>query len=289
MTENNSGEVLQEVLDAADSVLENAGEAVDSARTLNSRDLGIGITIGATVGFAGGYFLLRKKLQTKFEKIADEEIAAMREHYNQKLLALDGEKEKEKLEDVLEKQEYATKGEGVVPYHKISVTQEEEDEAAELEDEVAITEPATVTNIFNRDSEPVVELDWDYAAEAKNRTDPAVPYVIHKDEHDNNEKDYEQITLTYFEGDDVICDTNDKIIEDQDGVVGLGNLSRFGHGSGDPKIVYVRNDKLKVDIEVVHSDGKYAIEVAGFKEDELKHSDSMRRRLPRRSEYDASD
>jgi len=94
-----------------------------------------------------------------------------------------------------------------------------------------------------------------------------------------------QFTLTYFEGDDVLCKDDDTVIRDQDATVGLGNLSKFGHGSGDPNIVYVRNEELKVDLEIVHSDGKYAVDVAGFKEDELQHS-SMRRRSPRRSEYD---
>ena len=105
-----------------------------------------------------------------------------------------------------------------------------------------------------------------------------VPYVIHKDEYFNNERDYEQITLTYFEGDDVLSDSNDTPIDDQDAMVCLGNLGKFGHGSGDPNVVYVRNVELELEIEIVHSDGLYSEEVHGIPDDELKHSDRRKRR-----------
>jgi hypothetical protein len=151
-------------------------------------------------------------------------------------------------------------------------------------------EAPTVVNVFNNGEDPEVEMTdaWDIEEELKNRS-PEVPYVVHRNEHEEGPEgpdEYEKFTLTYFEGDDILCKEDDTVITDPDAVIGLGNLSRFGHGSGDPNIVYVRNDTLKVDLEIVHSDGKYATEVAGFKEDEIQHS-SMRRRSPRRSEYDA--
>jgi hypothetical protein len=79
----------------------------------------------------------------------------------------------------------------------------------------------------------------------------------------------------------------DEVIDEQDELIGLANLSRFGHGSGDPNIVYVRNEEKKLDIEIVHSDRKYAVEVHGFADDEIRHS-SMKRRSPRRSDDDNS-
>lgn len=283
-------EVAQEVLDAADSVLEEASEAVDAAREWNGRDVGLGIIFGLGTGIAVGAFgsvwILGKRLKTKYEELAEAEIADMRTYYNKKLRSLELQGEKKTLDEVSKDLGYAIEGRdggGQVPYHKVG---SEPDKPEEPGDE----EAPIVENVFvNNGDDPEVEMEeaWDYDAEAAKRA-PEVPYVIHRDEYNETPDGYDQYTLAYFEGDDVLCKEDDSVVEDQDEVIGLGNLSRFGHGSGDRNIVYIRNEKLKVDLEVVHSDGKYAQQVHGFSEDELQHS-SMRRRLPRRSEIDDSD
>lgn len=270
--------------EAAEVVSEEAADTAATLRGWNPREGGLfllGAGLGLVGGVAIGYGFAGKRLRTKYEEIADQEIAGMKEHYDSKLRALDNQTEKKTLDDVAKELKYATEGKdggGKVPYHLIG---SEPDKPAET----------VVQNVFvqNSNEDPEVEMSdgWDYALEVAGRT-PGVPYVIHRDEFDEESQEtegYEQYTLTYFEGDDVLCRDDDTVITDQDATVGLGNLSKFGHGSGDPNIVYVRNEELKINLEIVHSDGKYAVDVAGFKEDELQHS-SMRRRSPRRSEYD---
>jgi hypothetical protein len=118
---------------------------------------------------------------------------------------------------------------------------------------------------------------WDYAAELEKRGDD--PYVIHIDEFRQNEPEHSQTTVTYYEKDDVLLDEREQdLISDLDGVVGLNNLQLFGHGSGDPNVVYVRNDAIDSDFEICRNPGSYAEEVHG-----LKHSDEpgKRRRTPR--------
>ena len=56
----------------------------------------------------------------------------------------------------------------------------------------------------------------------------------------------------------------------------VGDL-RFGHGSNDPNVVYIRNDRLKAEYEVLLNSGSYQEEILGQKfekeaKDELKHS-----------------
>jgi hypothetical protein len=272
-----AGKVAEKAIDVvADAAEEIAGESAEIAvatRGLSPRDVGIlfgGIGVGAAVGFAGGYFLLRHKLELKYENFADKEIAGMKEHYNAKLRALEGQEEKKTLDELTKELQYAQEAndlEGKIPYHKVG---------SEPDKPVVET-----LNVFDQ-PEPEIEEEIDVYSLPR---DPEVPYIIHKDEYDITPDGYEQYTLTYFEGDDVLSDDRDRVIEDQDKTVGLGNLSKFGIGSGDPNIVYIRNEELKVDIEVVHSDGKYATEVHGFQDDELKHS-SMRRRPPRRFDDD---
>lgn len=273
--------------DAAEVVAEESAQVAAATRGLNPRNVGFlfgGLGVGIFVGSFGTHVLLSKMLKTRYEKIADEEIASMKEHYDNRLRALNNKEEKATLDDVAKDLKYATEGEdggGKIAYHRIG------SEPDKTQDPDA---PPVVQNVFVQNSEdPEVPMEpgWNYAEEVSNRQ-PGVPYVIHRDEYQegiDGDVQFEQFTLTYFEGDDVLCRDDDTVITDQDATVGLGNLAKFGHGSGDPNIVYIRNEELKVDLEIVHSDGKYAVDVAGFKEDELQHS-SMRRRSPRRSEYD---
>lgn len=276
--------VIDVAANAAEDVAEESTQVAAATRALSPRNVGFlcgGLGVGLVIGSFGTHVFLSKLINKRYESIANEEIATMKSHYDRKLRALENREEKALLEDAGKEIQVRTEGgedgSGVVNYAGMYQGGSEPDKPQ-------------LQNVFEQDADPEVEMSdaWDAAVELANRT-PDVPYVVHRSEHEEGPGDpdeYEKYTLTYFEGDDVLCREDDTIIEDQDEVVGLGNLIRFGHGSGDPNIVYIRNDKLRVDLEVVHSDGKYATEVAGFKEDELQHS-SMRRRSPRRSELDA--
>jgi len=101
--------------------------------------------------------------------------------------------------------------------------------------------------------------------EKRNRTEEA-PYILTKDEFMENDSEYTQSTVTYFGGDKVLIDSREDMIEEVDMTVGLGNLERFGHGSGDPNVLYVRNDRLELEFEILLSRGKYSKEVAGLEE-----------------------
>lgn len=278
--------------DVAEEVAEESADIAVAARAMDPRNLGFlfgGAGIGVAVGAASAYLILNKRLRLKYEAIADEEIGTMRDQYRKKILAMENEQEKTVLDQVATEIKTRTDGGrdggGVTPYHQMY--QGSEPDKTLDETKYDDDQPTAVQNVFvnGEDPEPLMEDGWDYNEEIQKRS-PGAPYIIHRDEfNEPNGDEWEQYTLTYFEGDDTLCRDDDTIIPDKDETVGVANLSRFGHGSGDPNIVYIRNEELKVDLEVSHSDGKYAVDVAGFKEDELQHS-SMRRRSPRRSEYD---
>lgn len=116
--------------------------------------------------------------------------------------------------------------------------------------------------------------DWNYEEELKTRR-PDRPYIIHRDEFFSNENDYRQCSLMYYAGDSILCDENDVPVYNPERIVGE---LRFGHGSGDPSIVYSRNEKLEAEYEIILDDGYYQTEVLGhevehdFDKNELKHS-----------------
>lgn len=121
----------------------------------------------------------------------------------------------------------------------------------------------------------LVDEDWNYDEEVPKRG-PEVPYILHRDEFFADEKGYDnQTTLTYYQGDDVLCDENDVPIYNPERAVGK---LIFGHGSGDPNVVYVRNEKLEAEYEVLLDQGHYVVEVLGgqvgdaLEKPDLKHS-----------------
>jgi hypothetical protein len=96
------------------------------------------------------------------------------------------------------------------------------------------------------------------------------PYVISLAEFQNDEEDFDKITLRYFEEDDTLNDELGSRRGDDSTIpiesVGAANLERFGVGSTDENIVYIRNEQLKIDFEVIRDEGSYTSTVLGLPE-----------------------
>ena len=133
---------------------------------------------------------------------------------------------------------------------------------------VVVDEPVLKSVFAGSDDE------WDYDTELATRSE-AEPHIIHVDEFYENETEYSQSTLTYYVGDDILADAQDSPVYNFHGIVGT---MKFGHGSGDPNVVYIRNDKRKAEYEIFKHDGLFSVEVMGLSiEDnarvkDLKHS-----------------
>lgn len=152
-----------------------------------------------------------------------------------------------------------------------------EDKMAETREILAEGEREIRKNVF-RNNEIAGEEVWNQEVEDQRRLEET-KYVITRDEYRENGTDFEMADLTYYEGDGVLSDGKDSPISDIDTIVGEDNL-KFGYGSMDQNVVYIRNEDLSVDFEVARSMGKYSVEVLHFDDsDELKHSD---RKLGRR-------
>lgn len=114
---------------------------------------------------------------------------------------------------------------------------------------------------------------WNYETEVAQR-DEELPYILHRDEFMEDERSFAQITLTYYSGDDILCDQENTPVPNHQKIVGE---LKFGHGTPDPNCVYIRNAKLRAEYEVIRDDGSYAVEVLGGELEppsvtELKHS-----------------
>lgn len=249
-------ELTEVVAEVAEEVAEQATSVAVASRTLSQRDITLvvgGLSIGIAGGCIIGYFVTKRQLQTKYSELAEIEIAEMKRHFRAKEKAA-----KPELDEVMQNLGYKNEDEKEIVEEEILNTIDEDKSIRKFQ------------NVFKPNDDIPLKDNWDYATEVKSRI-PDVPYVIHADEYAQNEKNYTQTTLTYYEDDDVLSDERDNVIEDQDETIGLANLSKFGHGSNDVNIVYVRNDALEADYEVIRSTGSYAQEVHGF----VQHSDSV--------------
>lgn len=246
--------------DIVEEVVEEGAKLASTAIYVDKRALIVGSIFGGLVAAAAVYGAYRygvKETTAKYEEILKQEIAEAKAFY--KLANKQGE--------------FATPEQAVASLHPLPETELEEAVVALNKYQGRSDEEERSVNIF---TERTPEDDnFDLEEEMENRS-PNSPYVISSDEFMEAEEGYDQITITYYAGDDTLADDKEQEIPNVDLIIGEGNLERFGHGSGDTRIVYIRNDRMQTDFEVLKSDGKYAHEVLGF-----EHSDggSRARRL----------
>lgn len=291
--------------EAAEHILNRLpDETVSTIRSLlggNGSRGGAGLAVGALfvgAGIGGGlvYILAKRKLETKYSKIAEAEISEMQKHYQAKTRALEAEAAKRPVEEIVKERGYSSTDDSKPPMAVSppdSVVEEAKETLKDARPDAAkvVKEPqehAEVRNVFEEHADPP-GMAWVHAEELKRRS-PDIPYVIHYDERDHMD-DYQDVTLTYFEGDDVLCDERDEPIpiEARDRLVGEKNLERFGHGSNDRNVVYIRNDVLEILYEVVKSPRAFAEEVHGFTHGAYSHGNLERMRAREKERLDDDD
>ena len=146
---------------------------------------------------------------------------------------------------------------------KYELYYEEEDEELFEDDAEEDTDEAEPEPINEIDEKPDLSV---YTAKLKEQgylqdveeggtDDMEKPYVISPDEYGETD-DYDLYSYTYY-ADKVLADENNEPIEDVDQRIGLESLNHFGEYGDDS--VYVRNDELKADYEILLDDEKYEI------------------------------
>lgn len=262
-------------------------EFVKVMRTVSVGTAGFAATLAGLTGALVGFETARRRLEKKYAERAEQEIDEMRDHFRNQMIAREVKPDLDELGKKVTDLGYGSEAE-----------RDHIENAGERKDQAharAVVEgpgepntpdvPPAIRNIFEtqeaeraetqQDPDPVA---WNYEAEKASREGKHA-YVIHADEVGDAEFSFDEITLTYYQGDDVLCDSEDKVVDDQERVVGIDNLDRFGHGSNDPNIVFVRNEAMQLDIEIVRSEKTFAEEVHG-----LAHADAPPRK--RRTEWD---
>lgn len=176
--------------------------------------------LGAAVGSVVTWQYTKKK----YERIAQEEIDSVKEIFSKRESAAE-------VEIVTPEPQTAKVGK---PEEKPDITEY----AARLERE-GYTNYSNVSAGEKKEEQEAMEMK---------------PYVISPEEFGEFE-DYERISLSYY-ADQILADEDDEKVEDVDNVVGLESLTHFGEFEDDS--VFVRNDRLKCDYEILLDQRTYS-------------------------------
>ena len=106
----------------------------------------------------------------------------------------------------------------------------------------------------------------DYSSAEVDEVKASKPYVISADQFVENDNDFQQITITYFAKDDVLVDEDREVIDDIDAVIGDDSIGKFGTMGSPDNLVYVRNEKMNIDYEVIREDLSYEFDEKGLRD-----------------------
>lgn len=189
---------------------------------------------GAAIGAVLGLHIAQKNYDEKFE----EEV----EHRIDEIMA---EKEKEEASKEAENKEKMLKEK--VQYNNIvgsSYARKIMTNAAEKEEE---------TQEENDDDElPRTAADYEHPEDDDEVAEN--PYYIDEDDFDAT-NGYDKESLYWYKGNNTLVNDSDEVISDMDDVaimIGTEWASYKGYG-----VIYIRNEKLKTDYELVINTGEY--------------------------------
>lgn len=180
----------------------------------------IAFLAGAAIGSVATWQFAKKK----YELIAEDEIMSVKEYYRKR----------------------------AVPHYEGPETSEEAASAPDISQKVN-EKPDIMEYAAKIRSEGYTDYSEKREPEKKVSPDER-PYVITPEEFGEYD-DYEKITL-FFYADQILADDNDVAIRNVDEIVGVDSLTHFGEYDDDA--VYVRDDRKKLDYEILRSLRRYS-------------------------------
>lgn len=228
-----------------------------------------------TIGAALGYILGQRKAKYEIIGLIDEkaELESVQLELDFKRVELDKEFNHMIQEAAHVVREFKEEGESFLEQRAADMQRSKDAHPAfqeiDVEEQSGGIDYVIPETIFKDNSDG----DWNYEDEIPGRGKD-FPYIIHHDEFYNNEMDCSHTTLTYYKGDDILVDEEDVPIYEY---LKLTGELKFGHGSKDPNVVYIRNEANEAEYEILLEEGYFQVEILGQQlEDNLnndvKHS-----------------
>lgn len=218
------------------------------------------------LGVGSGFLIGKKVYETYYAQLAQEEIDSVKEVYQNRIRSLmKGVPEealrpseryvKQQNEECSASVQERTNNNGSLVrssldsnineqakknYNLVSMKKDEEDDEE-------IDEPVT-------DAAEKTEEEMDLT-----QVDRTMPYIIDDQEFTNEFDHHDKIFLYYYRGDDVLCDEHEEVINDIEETVGYDALAALDMQT----TVWVRNEPLCIDYEIISINKSYAEAVHG--------------------------
>lgn len=77
------------------------------------------------------------------------------------------------------------------------------------------------------------------------------PYIIDQQTFIEDIDEYEKLSLTYYANENILLDDHQEIVSNSNDLIGADGLSSFGIHDSDPDTIYIRNERLGIDFEVI--------------------------------------
>lgn len=184
---------------------------------------------GVTVGGFLGYKIIEKKYSEKLETEVNRRI----DEY-----VLNNKKEEKHTEQIEIKKENT---EDKINYNNVTknyISSEDNEDNKETKEEDDGKEDGPEVN--------------DYISD-----DPRDPYEITEEEYDDNSNEFEKESLYYYRGNYTLVDDSDNVVDTEDADILLG--SDWVDLMNNNGIIYIRNEKVKTDYEIVVNSGVYPL------------------------------
>ena len=233
--------------------------------------IALGILSGFASGFAAGFFTHKKINEIKFEEVSEEEldklIAEIPEDIREKVdnkdnsdTSVNGLKRAEKALDAYgdnpDKLRLAMQGK--TPYI-------DADDKFKREYSKMWETTKKYSNKENADNLPVPEdeesdimreIDTEFynsLDEIEEPPETKEPHKISLGEFYEERREYDKITIDWYDEDDTVLDEREEVIADPNSYVGCSMKELFSDPSpdGDPDAIYIRNDAYHTDYEII--------------------------------------
>lgn len=192
-------------------------------------------SFGVGIGVAGSWRYFDKK----YQKLADEEIASVKEMFSKKSADI----------------EFEHTGEPIAKVEKVTM------------DDKSLTVEATLINSYSS----AVDLETKNYSEfyAPKKVEEAQtlspkedePFDISVEEYEED-NEFQKVTLNLYLEDGILCYEESEEVAEENDTVGSENLDDFSRTSF--STAYFRNPKEGIDYEVIKVDGSYKELIAGF-------------------------
>lgn len=224
-------------------------------------------TIIFALGAAAGFLVGKKVYEEYYAALAQEEIDSVKERFEDKKLKLNAlyTSKEGKINGMTEK-EYEVKKESEQSErtNRNSLTRSSLDNnpneqakrnysligAKHEEPKDEEDEEGPVTDVAGKTEE---EMDL-------TKVDRTEPYIIDDREFTDEFEHHDKVSLYYYNVDDVLCDEGEEIIEDREEKVGCDAIPTLDTQT----TVWVRNEPLCIDYEIISINKSYAEAVQGM-------------------------